>query len=180
MITEEQAAAFGRDWIDAWNRHDLDAILSHYDDAVVFCSPFVAPIAATPSCLLPDDPPPDVANCRARSSARHAPAPARPPPRPSPRPPPLPPPHPPLSRRRLRPAEVAGPQLDPRMGQSRPRLLQLAPQSRLRHRRPPLLPTLLARPPGRIPHQDRKSTRLNSSHQIISYAVFCLKKKKHH
>src|SRR5207244_7210750 len=28
---------------------------------------------------------------------------------------------------------------------------------------------------------DRKSTRLNSSHQIISYAVFCLKKKnKHH
>src|SRR5947208_11652420 len=26
--------------------------------------------------------------------------------------------------------------------------------------------------------QDRKSTRLNSSHQIISYAVFCLKKKR--
>src|SRR5438552_6419965 len=26
---------------------------------------------------------------------------------------------------------------------------------------------------------DRKSTRLNSSHQIISYAVFCLKKKNH-
>src|SRR5258708_8829506 len=26
-------------------------------------------------------------------------------------------------------------------------------------------------------HEDRKSTRLNSSHQIISYAVFCLKKK---
>src|SRR5438552_8634996 len=35
---------------------------------------------------------------------------------------------------------------------------------------------------GRAPRQahdgDRKSTRLNSSHQIISYAVFCLKKKK--
>src|SRR5258708_24944345 len=28
------------------------------------------------------------------------------------------------------------------------------------------------------PWRDRKSTRLNSSHQIISYAVFCLKKKK--
>src|SRR5258708_20780082 len=27
--------------------------------------------------------------------------------------------------------------------------------------------------------EDRKSTRLNSSHQIISYAVFCLKKKKY-
>src|SRR5260364_46290 len=29
----------------------------------------------------------------------------------------------------------------------------------------------------RVPNKDRKSTRLNSSHQIISYAVFCLKKK---
>src|SRR2546428_13682563 len=30
----------------------------------------------------------------------------------------------------------------------------------------------------RAPHGDRKSTRLNSSHDQISYAVFCLKKKK--
>src|SRR5947208_13463804 len=29
-----------------------------------------------------------------------------------------------------------------------------------------------------LPALDRKSTRLNSSHQIISYAVFCLKKKR--
>src|SRR3712207_6941721 len=29
-----------------------------------------------------------------------------------------------------------------------------------------------------LAHQDRKSTRLNSSHANISYAVFCLKKKK--
>src|SRR5256885_11973545 len=28
------------------------------------------------------------------------------------------------------------------------------------------------------PQEDRKSTRLNSSHLVISYAVFCLKKKK--
>src|SRR2546426_9258498 len=28
--------------------------------------------------------------------------------------------------------------------------------------------------------RDRKSTHLNSSHLVISYAVFCLKKKKHH
>src|SRR5258707_11892304 len=40
--------------------------------------------------------------------------------------------------------------------------------------------------PPRVPsdsqslvHSDRKSTRLNSSHANISYAVFCLKKKKH-
>src|SRR2546426_4163415 len=30
------------------------------------------------------------------------------------------------------------------------------------------------------PLRDRKSTRLNSSHLVISYAVFCLKKKNHH
>src|SRR5947207_8416519 len=31
---------------------------------------------------------------------------------------------------------------------------------------------------GGQPGADRKSTRLNSSHTVISYAVFCLKKKK--
>src|SRR5256885_9445521 len=31
--------------------------------------------------------------------------------------------------------------------------------------------------PGPLPAGDRKSTRLNSSHLVISYAVFCLKKK---
>src|SRR5437588_7980085 len=31
---------------------------------------------------------------------------------------------------------------------------------------------------ARIDDEDRKSTRLNSSHTVISYAVFCLKKKK--
>src|SRR5256885_4167788 len=30
----------------------------------------------------------------------------------------------------------------------------------------------------RLIEEDRKSTRLNSSHLVISYAVFCLKKKK--
>src|SRR5271166_1629949 len=34
-----------------------------------------------------------------------------------------------------------------------------------------------ARPRGRLQRSDRKSTRLNSSHVAISYAVFCLKKK---
>src|SRR5256885_4298818 len=39
----------------------------------------------------------------------------------------------------------------------------------------------LVRQPGHLhgDGQDRKSTRLNSSHLVISYAVFCLKKKKH-
>src|ERR1039457_2957415 len=41
-----------------------------------------------------------------------------------------------------------------------------------------------ARRPGHLLHRpdfiDRKSTRLNSSHLVISYAVFCLKKKTEH
>src|SRR5258708_29370025 len=37
---------------------------------------------------------------------------------------------------------------------------------------------LVSPTPNRSVPADRKSTRLNSSHQIISYAVFCLKKKK--
>src|SRR5258708_27699592 len=42
-----------------------------------------------------------------------------------------------------------------------------------------LLPVLQGQPiDWSYEHGDRKSTRLNSSHQIISYAVFCLKKKK--
>src|SRR5260221_9742882 len=45
--------------------------------------------------------------------------------------------------------------------------------ARLRER-PLKLHLLLEREGGRL---DRKSTRLNSSHTVISYAVFCLKKK---
>src|SRR5258708_18912761 len=41
-----------------------------------------------------------------------------------------------------------------------------------------LLPALAQRARTLNIGKDRKSTRLNSSHQIISYAVFCLKKKK--
>src|SRR5437870_8041644 len=48
-------------------------------------------------------------------------------------------------------------------------------RGRRRAPEPPALPA--RREPARRP-EDRKSTRLNSSHVAISYAVFCLKKKK--
>ena len=41
MITEEFAARFGDDWINAWNAHDLDQVMAHYHEEVVFTSPFV-------------------------------------------------------------------------------------------------------------------------------------------
>src|SRR2546430_10355007 len=40
------------------------------------------------------------------------------------------------------------------------------------------LPLIRPAAPRLLPDADRKSTRLNSSHSQISYAVFCLKKKK--
>src|SRR3712207_7142796 len=57
-----------------------------------------------------------------------------------------------------------------RLVQRRSRL----PGVRPRHREPAGADRAL----GRLPPPDRKSTRLNSSHANISYAVFCLKKKK--
>src|SRR5690349_24455942 len=41
-------------------------------------------------------------------------------------------------------------------------------------------PSPVSSRPGPASRTDRKSTRLNSSHVEISYAVFCLKKKKHY
>src|SRR5687768_17654447 len=42
-----------------------------------------------------------------------------------------------------------------------------------------VMPCVTSHPHPCLP-RDRKSTRLNSSHGYISYAVFCLKKKKRH
>jgi SnoaL-like domain len=38
-IDSDFATAFARDWVQAWNDHDLDLILSHYAEDVVFHSP---------------------------------------------------------------------------------------------------------------------------------------------
>src|SRR5262245_63750751 len=50
--------------------------------------------------------------------------------------------------------------------------------TRPRSPRPPRLARSLSPRFGHFRQRDRKSTRLNSSHLGISYAVFCLKKKK--
>src|SRR3989442_5085561 len=62
--------------------------------------------------------------------------------------------------------------------------LDLRPLERRRHARRPPRGGMEQDVPNRSPHDyevfsrlDRKSTRLNSSHVRISYAVFCLKKK---
>ena len=47
-MTGEQAWSFANQWISAWNAHDLDAILSHYDDAVELTSPVAARLLGLP------------------------------------------------------------------------------------------------------------------------------------
>lgn len=51
-MTKERAESFARDWIAAWNAHDLDRILSHYSDDVVFSSPFAVELADAPDGIV--------------------------------------------------------------------------------------------------------------------------------
>jgi hypothetical protein len=45
----QEAQQFARDWCEAWNSHDLDAIMSHYADTVVLTSPTAAKLMKDPS-----------------------------------------------------------------------------------------------------------------------------------
>src|SRR5258707_5698199 len=60
------------------------------------------------------------------------------------------------------------------------RMHQKCPTARLRQRRNDFAAFGRGSGGGRAGEKDRKSTRLNSSHANISYAVFCLEKKKAH
>lgn len=42
MLAEQQAIDFASHWIQAWNSHNLDEILSHYDEHIVLISPIAA------------------------------------------------------------------------------------------------------------------------------------------
>lgn len=48
-MTEQQARALAHEWTDAWNAHDLDRILSHYEEDVVLVSPLAAERLQDPS-----------------------------------------------------------------------------------------------------------------------------------
>ncbi len=48
----EQAQAFAAAWIDAWNARDLDRVLGHYADDIVFRSPRIALVIGDESCLV--------------------------------------------------------------------------------------------------------------------------------
>lgn len=48
-MTEDHAQEIAAAWLDAWNRHDLEAILEHYAEDVTFTSPFVERLLGNPS-----------------------------------------------------------------------------------------------------------------------------------
>jgi hypothetical protein len=48
----QQPRDFAKSWIDAWNRHDLDAVLAHFSDDFQFSSPLIHQIAGEPSGQL--------------------------------------------------------------------------------------------------------------------------------
>ncbi len=52
MIDRAFAMDFARDWIAAWNSHDLERILAHYRDDFVMSSPRIALLAGEPSGVL--------------------------------------------------------------------------------------------------------------------------------
>ena len=52
MIDKKFAEHFARDWIDSWNSHDLDRILSHYSDQFEMSSPIIIQIVGERSGTL--------------------------------------------------------------------------------------------------------------------------------
>jgi hypothetical protein len=52
MITKEQAAGFASDWVESWNTHDLERILSHYSDDFEMSSPRITQLMGEPTGTL--------------------------------------------------------------------------------------------------------------------------------
>lgn len=52
MMDKDQAWKFAHEWLDAWNKHDVDLIMKHYDDAVEFCSPTVYKVLGAPKGVI--------------------------------------------------------------------------------------------------------------------------------
>jgi hypothetical protein len=47
-MTKEEARKLAHDWVAAWNAHDLDLIMTHYDDSIELTSPAAAQLLGTP------------------------------------------------------------------------------------------------------------------------------------
>lgn len=52
MIDKEFAHKFAEDWVESWNSHNLERVLSHYSDDFEMTSPFIASMAGESSGTL--------------------------------------------------------------------------------------------------------------------------------
>jgi hypothetical protein len=52
MISKDRARKFAQEWVEAWNAHDLERVLSHYTDDFEMSSPFILAFAGEPSGTL--------------------------------------------------------------------------------------------------------------------------------
>jgi ketosteroid isomerase-like protein len=52
LMTEEEARSFAADWIEAWNSHDLDRIMTHYAEDLVLVSPVAAQLLNDPAGMV--------------------------------------------------------------------------------------------------------------------------------
>lgn len=48
-MTHDEARRWAEQWVDEWNRHDVEAVLTHFADHVEFCSPVAATVMGDPS-----------------------------------------------------------------------------------------------------------------------------------
>jgi ketosteroid isomerase-like protein len=46
-MTKDEARKLASDWVEAWNAHDLDLIMTHYEDAIELTSPVAAQLLGT-------------------------------------------------------------------------------------------------------------------------------------
>lgn len=56
MVNEQKAKDFANHWLDSWNKHDLNLIMSHYADEVEYFSPFLTKLTDNTSGTLTGKP----------------------------------------------------------------------------------------------------------------------------
>jgi hypothetical protein len=52
MVDQHEARAFAESWVAAWNAHDVEQVLCHFADDVVFSSPLIASLMGEPSSTV--------------------------------------------------------------------------------------------------------------------------------
>lgn len=52
MLDRNKVWQFAHEWLEAWNNHDIDAIMTHYANDIEFCSPVVQKVLGDPKGVV--------------------------------------------------------------------------------------------------------------------------------